>query len=132
MSSMWKLNLSGLEELSHDSTYNVAWEHVKESGIGPGKVSHHSTVVCGNNVLIFGGMTGFAGLEDVFQFDCLKEKWSKMVQTGTIPKPRDDHSLAVIDNNSFIVFGGFVNGSRCNECFIATINGNNLEWRQVG
>lgn len=132
MSNMWKLNLNGLEELAHDSTYNVAWELVKEVGAGPGRVSHHSTVSFGNNVLFFGGMTGFAGVEDVYQFDCNKERWSKLQQTGDIPKPRDDHSLAVINDNSFIIFGGFVNGSRCNECFIAKKSDNVLEWTQVG
>jgi hypothetical protein len=29
--------------------------------------------------------------------------------------PRDDHALAAKEDGGFLVFGGFVEGSRCNE-----------------
>jgi hypothetical protein len=48
-----------------------------------------------------------------------------------VPKPRDDHSLSQIDDQSFLIFGGFVQGSRVNECYTATKNGNTLDWTKV-
>ena len=48
-----------------------------------------------------------------------------------MPKPRDDHSLSQIDDNSFLIFGGFVEGSRVNECYVCQKNGSKLEWRQI-
>lgn len=48
-----------------------------------------------------------------------------------MPKPRDDHSLSQIDNESFLIFGGFVEGSRVNECYICNKKGNTLNWRLV-
>jgi len=69
---------------------------------------------------MFGGMTGIDEIEDVYEFDVTKESWTKLKQTGDVPKPRDDHSLAQIDDERFIIFGGFVDGSRTNECFICT------------
>lgn len=54
-----------------------------------------------------------------------------MKQTGDIPKPRDDHSLAQIDDSSFLIFGGFVEGSRTNECFIGKRSLGQIEWKRV-
>jgi hypothetical protein len=52
-------------------------------------------------------------------------------QTGDVPKPRDDHSLAQIDDNSFLIFGGFVEGSRTSECFIGKRSLGAIEWKRV-
>ena len=49
-----------------------------------------------------------------------------------MPKPRDDHSLCQVDGNGFVIFGGFVAGSRVNECYHASKNGGTLDWKQVG
>lgn len=37
-------------------------------------------------------------------------------QTGDVPLPRDDHSLNV-HGNFFVIFGGFVSGTRVNEVY---------------
>jgi len=39
-------------------------------------------------------MTGIDEIEDVYEFDVTKESWTKLKQTGEVPKPRDDHSMA--------------------------------------
>lgn len=49
-----------------------------------------------------------------------------------MPKPRDDHSLSQVDGNAFVIFGGFVAGSRVNECYHCSKNGGTLDWKQVG
>ena len=55
--------------------------------------------------------------------------------SGTIPKPRDDHSLSQIDSKTFLIYGGFVEGSRVNDCYIAKKNSSSsqimLEWTLV-
>lgn len=117
---MWKLSISGVEELQNDPNYGVQWEPVKEKGILPGKISHHKAAVFGNQVVIYGGMSGIDGIQDVYEFDVSKEAWTKLKQTGEVPKPRDDHSTAQIDDERFIIFGGFVDGTRTNECYICT------------
>jgi len=50
-------------------------------------------------------------------------------QTGDVPKPRDDHSLCKVDDQSFVIFGGYVEGQRCNECYLCTKNGQTLDWK---
>ena len=36
---------------------------------------------------------------------------------GSVPIPRDDHSLSTGSNNNIIIFGGFVNGARVNDVY---------------
>ena len=85
MSNMWKLSLPGVEELSLDCNYGVQWEPVKDKGTLPGKVSHHRAVVFNSSAIIYGGMSGINEITDIFEFDCNKEAWSKMKQTGQVP-----------------------------------------------
>lgn len=80
-------------------------------------------------MVVFGGIC--EGQSTAFEFDSDKNAWSMLKQTGDVPKARDDHSLAVIDDKSFLIFGGFVDGSRVNEAFVARKNGNTLEWKQI-
>ena len=74
-------------------------------------------------------MSGIDEIDEVYEFDVNKESWTKLKQGGEVPRPRDDHSLAQVDNERFIIFGGFVDGSRTNECYICTKSGNTLSWK---
>ena len=48
MGNMWKLSISGVEELENDPNYGVQWEPVREKGHVPGKISHHKAAVFGH------------------------------------------------------------------------------------
>ena len=85
----------------------------------------------GHTVVIFGGNNEFDNCTDAYEFDTNKNTWHKMKQTGDVPKPRDDHSLSQIDAESFIIFGGFVEGSRCNDAYIGRKNGQTIEWKML-
>ena len=116
-----------------DPDYGVQWEPITFKGNGPqpGKISHHKPAVFGHTVLIFGGNNEFDNTTDAFEFDTNKNTWHKMKQSGDVPQSRDDHSLSQIDNQSFIIFGGFVMGSRVNDAFIGTKNGQTIEWKML-
>lgn len=43
---------------------------------------------------------------------------------------RDDHAMCQLSDNSFLIFGGFVEGSRTNECYIAKKSGTTLDWTE--
>ena len=58
--------------------------------------------------------------------------WSKLKQTGDIPKPRDDHAQCQISDNEFVIFGGFVEGSRTNETYRCQKTGSTLNWTCIG
>lgn len=79
--------------------------------------------------MVYGGIINSElNTSDAFEFDSNKNMWSKMKQSGDIPKPRDDHAQAQISDNEFIIFGGFVEGSRTNECYRCQRTGSTLQW----
>ena len=45
---------------------------------------------------------------------------------------RKPNNREVIDEKSFIIFGGFVAGSRVNEAYICSKNGSTLDWKECG
>lgn len=128
--SMWRINLGQLNELAVHGDASCTWECVQQKG-APGKISHHKSAVFDHKAVIFGGILSNGDCDDPYEFDTDKLAWNKLKQTGDVPKPRDDHSLSQIDGNQFIIFGGFVAGSRVNECYICTKNGGTLDWKKV-
>ena len=131
MNNMWKLNISSIQELILDPEFGTQWEQVTHKGAIPGNISHHTPAVFGHQVVIFGGINDYNNNPDVFEFDSTTEKWTKLQQTGDIPKSRDDHTLNQIDENSFLIFGGFVEGSRVNQCYVCRKVGQTLDWKLI-
>lgn len=130
--SMWRISLGQLNELAVHGDASCQWECINQKGSVPGKISHHKAAVFDHKAVIFGGILNNGDCDDAYEFDTEKLAWSKLKQTGEVPKPRDDHSLSQVNDNSFIIFGGFVAGSRVNECYQCTKNGGTLDWKQLG
>ena len=130
MGNMWRLSINGVTELAEDPEYGVAWEPVTTRGNAPGKISHHKPAVFGSSVVCFGGITD---ANEIYEFDTSNNKflWSCMRQSGDVPAQRDDHSLAQADGEKFVIFGGFVAGSRVNDTYVGTKNGNEIVWKQI-
>ena len=128
MNNMWRVLLSGVMELQDDPEYGVSWEPIMARGSVPGKISHHKPAVFGSSVVCYGGITE---CNEIYEFDSNKCSWSILKQQGDVPQPRDDHSLAQIDDKSFVIFGGFVAGGRVNECFIGTKVLDRIEWKLI-
>lgn len=124
MGNMWRLNIQGVTELAEDPEYGVAWESITARGNVPGKISHHKPAVFGSSVVVYGGIND---ANEIYEFDSNKCMWSIMKQTGDVPAARDDHSLAENGIN-FLIFGGFVAGSRVNDTYIGTKDGNQIIW----
>ena len=129
---MWRLSIAGVEDLKIHKDAGVQWEHVQQKGTIPGNLSHHKTANFGHSAVVFGGIQNNDDCLEAFEFDTTKMQWSKLKQTGDCPKPCDDHSLAQIDEKSFLIFGGFVAGSRVNSAFICSKNGATLDWKKCG
>jgi len=96
MANMWRLSISGIHSLIEDPDYGVTWEPVafKGQGVHPGKISHHKPAVFGHTVVVFGGINDYDNTKEAFEFDSNKNVWTKLKQSGEVPKSRDDHSLS--------------------------------------
>ena len=98
MGNMWRLSVSGIQELCDDPDYKVEWEPINCKGHVPGTISYHKPAVFGHSVVVFGGIIDNDDADEAYEFDSNKFIWTKMKQTGDVPKPRDDHALCQIDD----------------------------------
>lgn len=116
MNSMWRVDLNGIHGLFKDPYHPVAWEPVQGKGQDLGRISHHSAIVFRDDadVIFYGGMKGEDSNPDIALFQTETATWSKVKLNGDA-LPRDDHSACKYLDDSFMVFGGFVNGTRVNE-----------------
>ena len=122
--------------MDENDFYGVSWEPVPMKGNKqPGCISHHKAAVFGSKVYIFGGIKED---EHMWMFDTDKFTWSIVKQEGDVPRPRDDHSLTQIDDpqligkeQSFIIFGGYVDGMRVNDVYYASIEDNVVTWQEI-
>jgi hypothetical protein len=72
---------------------------------------HHTAVVYGRCMYIFGGRSDNEALEDLLEYHFDARSWSVLTTTGTPPSKRWGHSAAVIGDRMF-VFGG-CDGTSC-------------------
>ncbi len=72
---------------------------------------HHSAVVYGRCMYIFGGRSDNESLDDLLEYHFDARSWSVITTTGSGPSKRWGHSAAVIGDRMF-VFGG-CDGSSC-------------------
>lgn len=68
-------------------------------------------------VLFYGGMKGEDSNAEIFIFNATTAAWQTihLAEAANGLQPRDDHALCDCSNGSFLVFGGFVKGSRVSE-----------------
>lgn len=109
----------------------MEWEPVKLSGDGPGSISHHTCVGIDDDMLLIGGQQGEEDNPHVYKLCLRKHSWSKVKQEGDVPEPRDDHSLVQLDDYKFLIFGGFVSGSRTNQIYQFEYTQNSIVWQEL-
>lgn len=101
----------------------MEWECVTTSGKSPGKISHHTCFAINDKEVIFyGGLKGDDSNADIFMYNALGSSWTTIPLSGDF-LPRDDHAMSDAGDGSFVVFGGFVNGSRVDEVLTFTHDG---------
>jgi len=56
VATLWRVNISLIHRMMVSPDQKVEWEQVNTTGKDtPGKISHSSAIVCGSNVVIYGG-----------------------------------------------------------------------------
>lgn len=88
-----------------------------------------------HNVAIYGGLIGDEANETVFVLNLEQHAWSSLSlsagEGGAILLPRDDFSLASMasldaEKAGFVIFGGFVKGTRVNELLSYSVEGSGV------
>lgn len=122
LSSLWSANLVGLNKIQKGQAAldadGMNWEVVKTTGSKtPGAISHHTGLVHGDKLYVFGGTKDSGDSnEHMFTLDLIRFKWEIVEQLGTAPKTRDEHTANLYDG-SMVIFGGFEDGARVNSMY---------------
>lgn len=96
---------------------DCAWNEIQTKGEEkPGPLAHHSSVVFGDKMYLFGGSNLETENRKFFSLDMNTFRWDVIKSRGELPLTRDEHTAVVNENEqSLIIFGGFINGERTNE-----------------
>jgi N-acetylneuraminic acid mutarotase len=82
----------------------------------PGALAHHTSVVYGDKMYLFGGSNLEKENRKFYTLDLSTYKWEVVKSRGDLPITRDEHTAVLNENEgSMIIFGGFSDGSRTNE-----------------
>mmetsp|Transcript_92291 Transcript_92291/g.246819 ORF Transcript_92291/g.246819 Transcript_92291/m.246819 type:complete len:410 (-) Transcript_92291:2-1231(-) len=89
------------------------WSYV--TGPGPQARYSHAAVPCaGDQMLIFGGVSDDQGkLNDLWELQVSKQRWTRVETVGVSPSPRSGHALGV-HGAVIVLFGGTLE-SNCTE-----------------
>jgi hypothetical protein len=131
LDNMWRINLDGVKQLQNDPNSSVEWELVEPKGQSPGRISHHQCICVDDTMILIGGQTGDEDNGTIYSLDLKKLQWSTIKQEGDIPEGRDDHSLVKVSDRQYLVFGGFVSGSRTNDVYQLEYQGNSVTWTEL-
>jgi len=116
ISTLWRVNLSSVQQLCQGMNKPVGWDCVTTSGKDMGKISHHTcSMISAKEVAFFGGL-GNSSTSVVFVLNLQNNAWSSLPLKNSIENiGRDDHGAVDFKDGSFLTFGGYVNGTRVNE-----------------
>ncbi len=86
-----------------------AWTELKPSGEAPGARSNPALVYDSANrrTLLFGGLEAGGDTNDLWSFDGVAQRWTKLSPQGPAPSPRHSHDIAIdAANRRVFLFGG--------------------------
>ena len=106
-----------------------SWEVLKCDGDIPKPIAHHSMFYCEEGFIVYGGIQNDTCNEEIFKFVASTQTWEKLEVLGeTAPKARDDNASCLSeDGTSFIIFGGYVEGTKTNELWIIDLK--EMTWK---
>ena len=113
------LDLRKLKDMDLDPSQqqrDCVWKLVPTKGEEkPGPIAHHTSVVVGDKMYLFGGSNLETENKKFFSLEMNQFKWETIKVRGDQPETRDEHTAVIFEGeNSMIVYGGFIKGERTN------------------
>ncbi|XP_077273534.1 leucine zipper like transcription regulator 1 [Temnothorax americanus] len=129
---------SMLNDLLRFDVKEKSWGRAFATGTPPAPRYHHSAVVHGASMFVFGGYTGdihsnsnLSNKNDLFEYRFLSAQWSEWKFIGVTPVPRSAHGAAVYDNKLWI-FAGYDGNARLNDMWTISLAPNDFKaWEKV-
>lgn len=127
-----------LNDLLRFDVKEKSWGRAFATGTPPAPRYHHSAVVHGSSMFVFGGYTGdihsnsnLSNKNDLFEYRFQTAQWIEWRFIGVTPVPRSAHGAAVYDNKLWI-FAGYDGNARLNDMWtISLLPGDFKAWEEV-
>ncbi|XP_068154668.1 leucine-zipper-like transcriptional regulator 1 homolog [Drosophila tropicalis] len=126
-----------LNDLIRFGVKDKSWGRACATGTPPAPRYHHSAVVAGSSMFIFGGYTGdihsnsnLTNKNDLFEYKFQSAMWVEWKFSGKQPVPRSAHGAAVYDNKMWI-YAGYDGNARLNDMWTLNLTGENHQWEEV-
>lgn len=118
--SLWTLDMRKLKDMDQEPSQqqkDCFWKDIPTKGDEkPGPLAHHTSVIYGDKMFLFGGSNLEAENRKFFSLDMNHFRWDLVKSRGDLPLTRDEHTSVIYENeHSMVIFGGFMNGERTNE-----------------
>ena len=85
----------------------LSWSKIDPCGNSPQPRDSHSAIVYKeNDMIIFGGNGNNGKLNDLWNFNFLDKKWTKITGEGKPPSPRDGHLTSLIYDKYMVIYAG--------------------------
>ncbi|RLV91265.1 Kelch repeat-containing protein 2 [Spathaspora sp. JA1] len=94
-------------ELNSFKAPKASWELVEPiNNFKPPPLTNHSMSIYQNQIYIFGGIYNNESVSnDLWSFNVDDNKWTKLITSGYIPNPVNEHSSCIV-NDKLYIFGG--------------------------
>lgn len=110
----------------------MVWMKKSPGGERPVERDGHCAVFDSNRkkLLVFGGRDAEKKrLNDLFQYDPEKDRWTRLSPDGEQPAPRESASMVQLDEDTLVLFGGKGAGARFNDLWFLDLK--RMEWTQA-
>ncbi|XP_058802388.1 leucine-zipper-like transcriptional regulator 1 isoform X2 [Phymastichus coffea] len=127
-----------LNDLLRFDVKEKSWGRAFATGTPPASRYHHSAVVHGSSMFVFGGYTGdihsnsnLTNKNDLFEYKFQTGQWTEWKFFGKTPVARSAHGAAVYDNKLWI-FAGYDGNARLNDMWTISLNSTDAKvWEKV-
>ena len=100
ISTMWRVNLTALQQLHQGMQKSFNWEEVQTTGKDLGKISHHScAMVSAKEIAFFGGLNALGSNNDVCLLNLVNNTYSALALKVRAHSPRITIVLFSLDPN---------------------------------
>ena len=97
-------NLSNIYSLDFTT---LTWSKIEPFGNPPPARDSHSAIIYNNtDMIIFGGNGSTGKLNDLWNFNLIDKKWTKLTSEGSPPSARDGHLSSLIYNKYMVIYSG--------------------------
>ncbi|KAK2574175.1 Leucine-zipper-like transcriptional regulator 1 [Acropora cervicornis] len=114
-----------------------SWSRAVTKGTPPAPRYHHSAVIFGSNMLVFGGFTGdlysnsnLQNKNDLFEYKFNTGQWTEWHIEGRLPPARSAHGAAIYKNNLWI-FAGYDGNKRLDDLWTICLTDLNPRWQEM-